>query len=91
MQGEYIFLDADNRIRESYLEHGIRILGSNPQIGVVYGDAGSSNTNRSLDCWPVSRAAFDLEHIDACAVLRRCVWEQNQGYDGTMPIQGLED
>jgi hypothetical protein len=39
-RGEYILpLDADNRLRSGYFEHGIRILDSNSQIGVVYGDA----------------------------------------------------
>ena len=93
-QGEYILpLDADNRIRESYLEHGIRILDSNPQIGVVYGDAEFFGTRTGR--WTVGpfqkERLLTWNYIDACAVLRRCVWEQNQGYDGTMPIQGLED
>ena len=30
-------------------------------------------------------------YIDACALYRRSVWEQNHGYDGTMPVQGFED
>src|SRR6267378_7781475 len=39
-RGEYILpLDADNRLRSDYIEHGIRILDANPQVGVVYGDA----------------------------------------------------
>src|ERR1019366_3049423 len=39
-QGEYIFpLDADDRLRPGWIDHGIRILDSDPQVGVVYGDA----------------------------------------------------
>jgi len=39
-RGEYILpLDADDRLRPGCIEHGIRILESNPQVGVVYGDA----------------------------------------------------
>jgi glycosyltransferase involved in cell wall biosynthesis len=92
--GEYILpLDADNRLRPDYIEHGIRILDSNPQVGVVYGDAeyigirtgpwqvGPFNQNQLLK-W---------NYIDACAVYRRSVFDQNCGYDGTMPVQGLED
>jgi hypothetical protein len=30
-------------------------------------------------------------YIHASALYRRSVWEQNRGYDGTMPVQGLED
>src|SRR5580704_12878176 len=38
--GEYILpLDADNKLRTLYVEHGIRILDANPNVGVVYGDA----------------------------------------------------
>src|SRR5579863_3389457 len=37
---EYILpLDADNRLRPGYIEHGIRLLDGNPEVGVVYGDA----------------------------------------------------
>ena len=93
-QGEYILpLDADNRIRENYLDHGIRILDNNPKIGVVYGDAEYFGTRTGR--WTVGQ--FQKErllawnYIDACAIFRRSVWEQNQGYDGTMPVQGLED
>jgi glycosyltransferase involved in cell wall biosynthesis len=93
-RGKYILpLDADNRLRSGYIEHGIRILDANPQVGVVYGDAayigerkgrwriGSFDRNRLLQC----------NQIDACAMYRRSIWEQNNGYDGTMPVQGFED
>lgn len=93
-EGEYILpLDADNRLRPSYIEHGIRILDSDPQVGVIYGDAEyiGMRTGR----WSVG--SFDRNkllrwnYIDACAIYRRTIWEQNHGYDGTMPVQGLED
>jgi glycosyltransferase involved in cell wall biosynthesis len=93
-QGEYILpLDADNRLRLGYVEHGIRVLDANPHIGVVYGDAEyiGMRTGR----WHVGSFERDRllrwNYIDACAVYRRSIWEQNYGYDGTMPIQGLED
>lgn len=93
-QGEYILpLDADNRLRPAYIEHGIRILDANPQVGVVYGDAGYMGTR--VGHWhvgPFNRSwLLQGNYIDACAVYRRSVWEQNGGYDGTMPVQGLED
>src|SRR5271157_928118 len=38
-KGEYVLpLDADNRLHPGYIEHGVRILDSNPHVGVVYGD-----------------------------------------------------
>ena len=92
--GEYILpLDADNRLRPAYIEHGIRILDTNPQVGVVYGDAEYIGTSAGL--WHVgpfdSGRLLEWNYIDACAVYRRSVWEQSGGYDGTMPVQGYED
>jgi len=93
-KGQYILpLDADNRLRSGYIEHGIRILDANPQVGVVYGDAEYIGVRTGR--WHVG--SFDRDqllqrnYIDACAIYRRSVWEQNSGYDGTMPVQGLED
>ena len=86
-------LDADNRVRPAYFEHGIRILDSDPKAGVVYGDA--EYIGERSGRWQVG--SFDLarlmrsNYIDACAVIRREVWEQNGGYDSAMPVQGAED
>jgi glycosyltransferase involved in cell wall biosynthesis len=92
--GEYILpLDADNRLRRGYIEHGIRILDANPQVGVVYGDAAYIGERKGR--WHLG--SFDRDRlllcnqIDACAMYRRSVWEQNNGYDVTMPVQGFED
>jgi glycosyltransferase involved in cell wall biosynthesis len=92
--GEYTLpLDADNRLRAGAIEHGIRILDSNPQMGVVYGDAEYIGTRKG--CWEVGPfdrdRLLEANYIDACAVYRRSIWEQNGGYDGTMPVQGAED
>jgi glycosyltransferase involved in cell wall biosynthesis len=100
--GEYILpLDADNRIRAAYIEHGIRILDEDPKAGVVYGDVeripynGTKDPLRPAGHWDVgafSKPKLLLRnYIDACAVYRRVIWEQNGGYDGSMPVQGLED
>jgi glycosyltransferase involved in cell wall biosynthesis len=93
-RGEYILpLDADNRLRFDYVERGIRILDAKPQVGVVYGDAEyiGMRTGR----WHVGSFERDRllqwNYIDACAMYRRCIWEENRGYDGTMPVQGYED
>jgi glycosyltransferase involved in cell wall biosynthesis len=93
-KGEYILpLDADNRLRTEYIEHGIRILDANPKVGVVYGDAERFGTRTGR--WRVGPFEQDMllkwNYIDACAVYRRSVWQQNHGYDGTMPVQGFED
>jgi glycosyltransferase involved in cell wall biosynthesis len=91
---DYILpLDADNLIRPVFIERALAILDARPATGVVYGDA--QNFGARSDRWvtgPFDRARLmRWNYIDACAVLRRTVWEQNAGYDGTMPVQGLED
>ena len=93
-QGEYLFpLDADDRLRSGWTNSAIAILDSDRQVGVVYGDTQCFGTR--TDRWHVG--PFDTEQllhwnfIHASALYRRSVWEQNGGYDGTMPVQGLED
>ena len=93
-QGEYIFpLDADDRMRSGWLDRGISILGSDPRVGVVYGDAQCFGTHQNRWCSAHFETARLLRgnFIHASALYRRSVWEQNGGYDGTMPVQGLED
>lgn len=93
-QAQYILpLDADDRLRPGWLDRGIEILNSDPKVGVVYGDA--ERFGAQLGRWCVG--SFDTEkllnwnYIHASALYRRSIWEQNGGYDGTMPVQGFED
>ena len=93
-KGEYILpLDADDRLRPGWIDHGIRILAANPQVGVVYGDAEYFGTRTGR--WHIG--PFDRDrllqwnYIPACAIYRRSIWEQNGGYDATMPVWVLED
>jgi glycosyltransferase involved in cell wall biosynthesis len=93
-QGEFILpLDSDNRIREAYLTHGVRVLMENPQIGVVYGDA--EYFGEKIGVWQVPEFNLPeltkMNFIDACALYRKSVWESIQGYDQTMPWMGWED
>lgn len=92
-QGQYIFpLDADDRLRPDWVDRGIGILDSQADVGVVYGDA--QNFGASAERFGM---AFDLErflfqnYIHCSALYRRSIWQQNGGYDGTMPVQGFED
>jgi glycosyltransferase involved in cell wall biosynthesis len=93
-KGEYILpLDADNRLRPGYIEHGIRVLNANPEVGVVYSDAeyiGIGSGRGRVGAFDRNRLLL-RNYIDACAVYRRSVWELNKGYDSGMPVQGFED
>ena len=86
-------LDADNRIRPAYIERGLAVLDASPEVGVVYGDAEYFGSRAGR--WTIG--PFDTErilawnYIDACAVIRKSLWEQNGGYRRGMPVQGLED
>jgi glycosyltransferase involved in cell wall biosynthesis len=93
-QGEYILpLDADDRLRSGWMEAAIGILDSQPKVGVIYGDAQCFGTR--TDRWRVgpfnSEQLLRWNFIHCSALYRRAVWEQNGGYDGSMPVQGLED
>jgi glycosyltransferase involved in cell wall biosynthesis len=93
-QGEYILpLDADDRLRSGWMEGAIAILDSQPKVGVIYGDAQCFGTR--TDRWCVgpfnSEQLLNWNFIHCSALYRRCIWEQNGGYDGGMPVQGLED
>jgi hypothetical protein len=80
-------------MRPGWIDRGIRILDSDPQVGVIYGDA--QCFGQRSDRWLVGPFATDQllrwNYIHASALYRRSVWEQNRGYDGTMPVQGFED
>ncbi len=84
-------LDADNRLSPGFIENALAAFNRDPQLGVVYG-------NRRLfglvDCdLPV--AEFHLHriawrnYIDACAMFRRELWEDVDGYDES--LWALED
>lgn len=88
-----LLLDADNQLREGYVQEGVGRLDADERLAVVYGDAAfyGDRTGR----WVVGE--FDLKrllranYIDACAVVRKSALVSVGGYDGGMPIMGLED
>jgi glycosyltransferase involved in cell wall biosynthesis len=92
--GSYVLpLDSDNKIRPDYISMGVRVLESNPRIGMVYGDAGYFGTKtgrRNVADFSLSRMTQG-NYIDACAMFRRVVWEEVGGYDEMMPVMGWED
>lgn len=93
-KGEYILpLDADNRIHEAYLTEGVNILDENPGVAVVYGNANYFGSKQGV--WKPGN--FNLQklmisnYIDACALIRRSVFEQVGLYDENMKYMGWED
>jgi hypothetical protein len=93
-RGRYLLpLDADNRLRPGFPAAAVAVLDAAPEVGVVYGDRQEFGCRSGRIAVP----EFDLDgllranFIDACSVLRREVWEQCGGYDGSMPAMGWED
>ena len=93
-RGRYILpLDDDNRIREGFLPEAIRVLDGSPEVGVVYGDRYDFGLRTAIE----RTAEFDLDalldgnYIDACAVFRKQVWTDCQGFDPLMcPLDDWE-
>jgi GT2 family glycosyltransferase len=92
-RGRYVLpLDADNRIRPSYLRRAAEVLDAAPEVGVVYGDAalfGERNGPWRVPDFNLDEMATG-NRIDACAAFRREVWERCGGYDEDIKI-GWED
>jgi hypothetical protein len=86
-RGRYILpLDDDNRIRANLIHDAISVLDSSPDVGVVYGDRydfGLRTGERQVPEFDLLRVLRG-NYIDACAVLRRQVWQDCGGYDASM-------
>ncbi len=92
--GRYILpLDSDNKIRPDFVERAAALLDREPKAAAVYGDVNFFEERTGV----LELPPFDLtqtlvsNYIDACAVIRRTVWEICGGYDAAMPYQGMED
>ncbi|WP_250434150.1 glycosyltransferase family 2 protein [Hanstruepera flava] len=93
-RGQFILpLDSDNKVRPDFVGASINVMYHNEKVAVVYGDAMFFGDKNEL--WDVG--FFDkyrmLQHnyIDACAVIRKSVYESIGGYDENLPHQGHED
>jgi len=93
-RGRYILpLDDDNRIREGFLAEAIRVLDGSPEIGIVYGDRYDFGLLTAIEQIPEFDldALLDGNYIDACAVFRKQVWIDCQGFDPLMcPLDDWE-
>jgi glycosyltransferase involved in cell wall biosynthesis len=87
-----LLLDADNKIRSSFLGKGIPVLDGDPQIAVLYGDGQFFGDETGIR----KQAPFNLQkqmlvnYIDACALVRKSVFEDVGYFDENMK-DGWED
>jgi len=94
-KGQYLLLlDSDNRIRTDYIDRGIELLSKHPDVGVVHGKPfffGDMSKNmftaRRFDLASI----FAQNYIDNCAIIRRSVWEELEGFDEKRILIGNED
>jgi O-antigen biosynthesis protein len=94
-KADYVLpLDADNKIKPEYMLQAIEILDKHPEVGVVYGDMqifGDKDAIRDVPDFDFNLLVKG-NYIDACAVLRKQVWQDCGGYDANIPHQlGYED
>lgn len=94
--GEYLlFLDSDNKVRNSLIDTGLKIFDQYKDVGVVYGNPyffGNLNPDRQ---WVTHD--FDMEqmlicnYIDMCSMVRRTAWNEVGGFDENRIIMGYAD
>jgi glycosyltransferase involved in cell wall biosynthesis len=93
-KGEFILpLDSDNRLRDVYLDEGVSLLKNKPSIGVIYADA--EYFGQKSGRWHVQEfsllSLIRMNFIDVCALYRKKLWEEVDGYDEQIICMSLED
>jgi GT2 family glycosyltransferase/glycosyltransferase involved in cell wall biosynthesis len=82
--GDYFVpLDADNRLLPDFVAEAVALLDADPAAGVVYGDRrefGARSGDVAVPELDLPRMLWS-NYIDACAVVRRAVWSDCNGYD----------
>lgn len=84
-RGDFLFfLDSDNMVIPAYIDSSLKILLSNPEIGVVYGRPKFiGNIDRVLN-YPQEfdiAELLDRNYIDMCAFVRRTSFDEAGGFD----------
>jgi glycosyltransferase involved in cell wall biosynthesis len=91
-RGRYVLpLDADNRLVPGFIASAIRVLNTESDVGVVYGDRldfGARSGRAHVPSFNLN-LLLRSNFIDACAVYRREIWESCRGYDAGAAV--LED
>lgn len=92
-KGKFILpLDSDDKISSNYLEECFKILSSNEDVKVVYGEAyffGRVNKKWNLDKYNFDDLLYK-NMIYCSALFRKSDWEKVGGYDENLK-SGLED
>lgn len=93
-KGKYILpVDSDDKIKYPYLNAAITILEKDPNIDIVYGDVEyfgnrtGVKKNKPID----KKHMLFSNHVGACAVYRKKIWESVGGYSINLPERTLED
>lgn len=93
-KGEYIIpLDADNKLRDNFIVTAVKILDTQFDIDIVYGNAeffGLRSGVWKVKPFSISEMVIN-NYIDACACFRKSTWKTLGGYDEYMPVMGFED
>jgi glycosyltransferase involved in cell wall biosynthesis len=87
-----LFLDADNRVDPDLFHRAAHILEQDTDVAVVYSDKLEFGQRNGRVDQPATTLAQMLvgNRVDACAVVRRSVLEEEAGYDERM-VDGYED
>lgn len=92
-KGKYILpVDADDKIRPTYIEKAVQYMENHAQCGIVYCKAKFFGARNGL--WDLPEYSIKQMLLDNCifvtALFRRTDWETVHGYDSNMKY-GLED
>lgn len=91
--GKYILpLDGDDMIGNTYIEDAVKVLNSNPNIGVVYCKAEKFGKEKGL--WHLPRFSMEMMLVNNCifncAMFRKSDFDKTSGYNENMS-GGAED
>jgi glycosyltransferase involved in cell wall biosynthesis len=80
-------LDADNRLRDGFVGEAVGVMERDDDVGIVYGDRHEFGARERTVTVPAFEPdeLLPFNFLDACAVVRKRVWEQCGGYDETLP------
>lgn len=93
-KGSYILpLDSDNKIRPNFVSKAVDVMSNNDAVGVVYGNAlrfGENTSEWIVGDFDKLKIMID-NYIDACALIRKDLFDKHGLYEENLPFQGHED